>query len=273
MRKIYLQSKVGFELTPKGKVALQVLAKAETDRISRQLQEAIHQERKAKLRSGIVKKIKSIEAGWQSYQFPDKKVIGNIEQESEEFLEATKEVAKRQPKCQINPQNYDAEFLKFKSQIDDLTGKNNSLLKEVNNYAKIKGDQLSILADVESIQKTIKKFELMAEATVQVSQLKNSFCNLKLIQSQLESYDKEQLTRLEHLKIQLNDDCKLLDVLKKSTHEFTPIKREILAEKTSEHSDAEGLTIKDGHKKIGSPLVEKCSKCGAKRKLTTVDFG
>jgi len=82
VRKIYLQSKVGFELTPKGKVALQVLAKAETDRISRQLQEAIHQERKAKLRSGIVKKIKSIEAGWQSYQFPDKKVIGNIEQES-----------------------------------------------------------------------------------------------------------------------------------------------------------------------------------------------
>ncbi len=175
--------------------------------------------------------------------------------------------------CQINPQNYDAEFLKFKSQIEDLTRKNNSLLKEVNNYAKIKGDQVSLLADVESIQKTIEKFQLMTEATLQVSQLKNSLCNLKLILSQLESYDKEQLTRVEHLKIQLSDNCTLLEVLKKSTHEFSPIKKEILAEKTSEHSDAEGLTIKDVHKKIGSPLVEKCSKCGAKRKLTTVDFG
>ena len=48
IRKVYLQSNIGFELTPRGKAAIEGLAKAETDRITRQLQEAIHQERKAK---------------------------------------------------------------------------------------------------------------------------------------------------------------------------------------------------------------------------------
>jgi Mn-dependent DtxR family transcriptional regulator len=58
IRKIYLQGKVGFELTPRGKLAIEVLAKAETARITKQLQEAIYQEQKAKLRSGTVNKIR-----------------------------------------------------------------------------------------------------------------------------------------------------------------------------------------------------------------------
>ena len=110
IRKIYLQGKVGFELTPKGKSAIEVLAKAETARITRQLQEAIHQERKAKLRSSAVKKMKSIEDEWQNYQIPDRKLIDEIEQEATKFLAATKEIADKQPFCHLDPQNYDQEF-------------------------------------------------------------------------------------------------------------------------------------------------------------------
>jgi len=136
IRKVYLQGKVGFELTPRGKAEIQVLAKAETARITRQLQEAIHQERKAKLRSGTVNKMKSIEDEWQNYQMPDRKLIDEIEQEATKFLTATKEIEDKQPLCHIDPQNYDQEFSQYKLQIENLTEQNNKLTKVVNNYAK-----------------------------------------------------------------------------------------------------------------------------------------
>ena len=92
IRKVYSQGKVGFELTPRGKSAIEALAKAETDRITRQLQEAIQQERKAKLRLGAINKMKSIEDKWQNYQMPDGKLIAKIEQEVKKFLASTKEI-------------------------------------------------------------------------------------------------------------------------------------------------------------------------------------
>src|SRR5208283_3053061 len=89
IRKVYFQGRVGFELTPRGKTAIEVLAKAETARVTRQLQEAIHKERKAKLRSGTINKMKSIEDKWQNYQILDKKMIDKIEQEATKFLAET----------------------------------------------------------------------------------------------------------------------------------------------------------------------------------------
>ncbi len=272
IRKVYLQGKVGFELTPKGKSALEVLAKAETARITRQLQEAIHQERKAKLRSGIVNKMKSIEDKWQNYQMPDSKLIDKIAQEAKIFLVETKEVENKQPLCHVDPQSYDQHFLQYKPQIENLTKQNNNLTKAVNNYAKIKNYLQSISADIESIDKTINKYEPIAEATAQVSQLKTSLDRLKSIQSQLENFDRTQLTQFEELKTQLEDNSKLLEILKRPTHEFTPIKRESLAEKTIRYPDPEG-PIKYGHKTTGYPLVEKCSKCGTERRLIPVDIG
>ena len=272
IRKVYLQGRVGFELTPRGKSAIEVLAKAETARITRQLQEAIHQERKAKLRSGTVNKMKSIEDEWQNYQMPDRKLIDEIEQEATKFLAATKEIEDKQPLCHIDPQNYDQEFSRYKPQIEKLTEQNNNLTKAVNNYAKIKNYLLSISADIEGFNKTINKYEPITEATAQVSQLKTSLCRLKSIQSQLENFDKDQLSQFEELKTQLGDDSRLLEILKRPTHEFTPIKRESLAEKTTRYPDPEG-PIKYGRKTSGYPLVEKCSKCGTKRRLTPVDIG
>ena len=272
IRKVYLQGKVGFELTPRGKSAIEVLAKAETARITRQLQEAIHQERKAKLRSGTVKKIKSIEDEWQNYQMPNRKLIDEIEKETTKFLAATKEIEDKQPLCHKDPQNYDQEFSQYKPQIEILTEQNNNLTKAINNYAKIKNYLLSISADFININKTIKKYEPIAEAAAQVSQLKTSLCRLKSIQSQLENFDKDQLSQFEELKIQLGDNSRLLEILKKPTHEFTPMKRESLAKKTIRYPDPEG-PIKYDHKTSGYPLVEKCSKCGTKRRSTSVDIG
>ena len=272
IRKFYLQGKVGFELTPRGKSAIEVLAKAETARITRQLQEAIHTERKAKLRSGTVNKMKLIEGEWQNYQMPDRKLIDEIEQEAIKFLAATKEIVDKQPLCHLDPQNYDQEFSQYKPQIENLTIQNNNLTKEVNNYAKIKNYLLSISADIESINKAINRYEPIAEATAQVSQLKTSLCRLKSIQSQLENFDKAQLSRFEELKTQLGDKSRLLETLKKPTHEFTPIKRESLAEKATRYPDPEG-PIKYDRKTSGSPLEEKCSKCGIKRRSTSVDIG
>ena len=272
IRKVYLQGKVGFELTPRGKSAIEVLAKAETARITRQLQEAIHQERKAKLRSGTVNKMKSIEDEWQNYQMPDRKLIDEIEQEATKFLAATKEIEARQPLCHVDPQNYDQEFSQYKPQIENLTEQNNHLTKAVNNYAKTKNYLTSISADIESINKTINKYEPIAEATAQVSQLKTSLCRLKSIQSQLENFDKAQLSRFEELKTQLGDNSRLLEILKKPTHEFTPIKRESLAEKAPWYPDPE-CPIKYGRKTSGYPVVEKCSKCGTKRRPTPFDIG
>ena len=226
IRKVYLQGKVGFELTPRGKSAIEALAKAETARITRQLQEAIHQERKAKLRSGTVNKMKSIEDKWQNYQMPDRKLIDKIEQEATKFLAATKEIEGKQPLCHVDPQNYDQQFSQYKPQIENLTEQNNNLTKAVNNYAKIKNYLQSISADIESINKTINKYEPIAEAKAQVSQLKASLGRLKSIQSQLENFDKDQLAQFEELKTQLGDNSRLLEILKRPTHEFTPIKRE-----------------------------------------------
>lgn len=271
IRKVYLQGKVGFELAPKGKSAIEVLAKAETARITRQLQEAIHQERKAKLRSSTVNKMKSIEYEWQNYQMPDRKLIDEIEQEAIKFLAATKEIEDKQPLCHIDPQNYDQEFSQYKPQIENLTEQNNNLTKAVNNYAKIKNYLLSISADIEGFNKTINKYEPIAEATVQVNQLETSLCRLKSIQSQLENFDKDQLSQFEELKTQLGDNSRLLESLKKPSHEFTPIKRESL-EKATLYPDPEG-PIKSGRKTSQYPLVEKCGKCGTKRRSTPVDMG
>jgi len=272
IRKVYLQGKVGFELTPRGNSAIEVLAKVQTACITRQLQEAIHQERKAKLRSSTVNKMKSIEGEWKNYQMPDKKLVDEIEQEAAKFLAATKEIEARQPLCHVDPQNYDQEFSQYKPQIENLTEQNNNLTKAVNNYAKIKNHLLSISADIESINKNINKYELIAEATAQVSQLKTSLSRLKPIQSQLENFDKDQLSKFEELKTQLEDNSRLIEMLKKPTHEFTPIKRESLAEKATRYPDPEG-PIRYDRKTSGSPLEEKCSKCGTKRRSTSVDIG
>ncbi|MGA3290639.1 MAG: hypothetical protein ABSD42_10420 [Candidatus Bathyarchaeia archaeon] len=272
IRKVYLQGRVGFELTPRGKSAIEVLAKAETARITRQLQEAIHQERKAKLRSATVNKMKSIEDKWQNYQMPDRKLIDKIEQEATKFLAATKEIEDKQPLCYIDPQNYDQKFSQYKPQIENLAEQNNNLTKAVNNYAKIKNYLLSMSADIENINKTINKYEPIAEATAQVNQLKTSVDRLKSIQSQLENFDRTQLAQFEELKTQLEENSRLLEILKRPTHEFTPIKRESLAEKTTLYPDPEGPS-KYRRQTSGYPLEEKCCKCGTKRKLIPVDLG
>lgn len=138
IRKIYQPGGVGFELTPKGKQAIDALAKAETARVTAQLQEAIQQERKAKLRSSAVSKTKLIEEAWKNYQIPERKQIDQIEQEATALLAATKEIAQKQPLCHINPQNYDQEFSQYKPQIEELAERNRNLTKETSNYAKIR---------------------------------------------------------------------------------------------------------------------------------------
>src|SRR5208283_211263 len=222
IRKVYLQGRVGFELTPRGKTAIEASAKAETARITRQLQEAIHQERKAKLRSGTVNKMKSIGDKWQNYQIPDRNLIDKIEQEATQFLAATKEIENQQPLCHIDPQNYDQKFSQYKPQIEKLAEQNKSLTKAVNNYAAIKNTLISISADIENINKTINKYKPITEATAQISQLKTSLGKLKSIQSQLENFDNDQLAKSEELKTQLEDNFRLLEILKRITHEFTP---------------------------------------------------
>ncbi len=271
IRKVYLQGKVGFELTPRGRSAIEVLAKAETARITRQLQEAIDQERKTKLRSNTVNKMKSIEYEWQKYQLPDRKLIDTIEHEAKKSLAATKEIKEKQPFCNVDPENYDQKFSEYKLQIENLTEQSNNLIRAVNNYAKIKDCLLSISADIESINKTINRFDPIAEAAAQVNQLKNSLLKLKSIQSQLQDFDKDQLAQFEELKTLLADNFRLLAILKRPAHEFTPIKREAL-EKIPLYPDPEG-PIKYGSKTSRYPLVEKCSKCGKERSATPVDIG
>ncbi len=272
IRKVYSQGKVGFELTPKGKAAIEIIAKTETARITRQLQEAISQERKAKLRSSAVKKMKSIEEEWQNYQIPDIKLVDEIEQEATKFLVATKEIAAKQPFCHLDPQNYDQEFSLYKPQIDGLIEQNSNLNRAVNNFAKIKNFLLSISVDVESINRAIRKYEPIQEAAVQVAQLKTSLFKLKTIQSQLENFDKAQLSRFEELKNKLGDNSRQLETLKKPTHEFSPIKKESFVEKTNQNPDPE-CPIKYDNKTSGYPSLEKCSKCGTKRKSTPVNIG
>jgi DNA-binding PadR family transcriptional regulator len=272
IRKIYQQGKVGFELTPKGKSALEALAKAETDRITKQLQDAIQQEQKAKQRMNAVKRIKSIEDEWQNYQTPDNKLMDNIEQEAMKLLSATKETKEKQPLCELNPQNYEEEFLQYKAQIEKLIGQNSSLTQIVDNYAKIKNDLQHISADTANAYRAINKYASLAEAIAQVNQLKTSLSKLKLIQAQLETFDMEQVTRFIEFRTLLRDNSRLLEILRKPTHEFEPIKIAASPEKTVQYFDTEG-PINDGYKTSGYPLMEKCSKCGVKRKSARVDIG
>ncbi len=272
IRKIYLQGKVGFELTPKGKASLEAIAKAETDRITKQLQEAIVLEQKAKLRINAVKKIKSIEKLWQNYKVPDKNLTEKTEQEAKQILGATKEIKEKQPLCNLISQNYEPEFAQYKKQVEILIEKNSRLTQNVNNYAKIKNDLATLSTDVKNTQNTIKKNETVAEAADQINQMTTSLNSLKSIQTQLSIFDSEQLERFTELSMQLRENSKLLECLKKQTHEFKPIKVATTAEKTAEYFDTEG-PINDGYKTSGYPLMEKCSKCGIKRKSTRVDIG
>jgi myosin heavy subunit len=272
IRKIYLQGKVGFELTPKGKASLEAIAKAETDRITKQLQEAIVLEQKAKLRLNAVKKIKSIEKLWQNYKVPDESLIDKTEQEATQILEATKEIKEKQPLCNLIFQKYDQEFVQFKTQVEKMFGQNSNLTQLVNNYAKIKNDLAAISADIKNAQNTIKKYETVTEAADQINQMRTSLNTLKSIQTQLSIFNTEQLERFIELSMQLRENSRLLDSLKKPTHEFKPIKVANIAEKTAEYFDTEG-PINDGYKTSGYPLMEKCSKCGVKRKSMRVDIG
>jgi predicted transcriptional regulator len=272
IRKIYFQGNMGFELTPKGKTAIEVLAKAETARITKQLQEAIHQERKARLRSGTMKKMMSTKEKWQNYQIPNKNLIDKIEQEAIKLFAATKQIAAKQPLCQLNPQNYDQEFTQYKLQIENLAEQNNYLTKVVNNYAQIKNYLLIISADIKNINKTVNKYEPIVEAAAQVSQLNAFLLSLKSIQSKLETFDEIQLCKFEELKTKLADNVRLLEILKKPTHEFKLIKREIFAEKATRYPDPEGHII-SSTKTSRYALEEKCSRCETKRKSTPVDIG
>ncbi len=272
IRKIYLQGNIGFELTPRGKQAIEDLAKAETERVTRQLQEAISRERKAKQRASAVSKMKSLEEEWQNYEMPDKKQIGGVEQEATKLLTATKEMADKQPSCTESPENYEQEFAQYKLQIEELAERNNKLTRQVSTYAKIRDHLSSISADSESINRALKKYGPIMEAAAQVNQLKAALCTLRSIQSQLENFDKAQLAKFEELKPQLADNAKLLETLNKPTHEFAPIKRESSAEKGTMYPDPE-CPIKYSNKASVYPLVEKCSKCGTKRKSTPVTIG
>jgi DNA-binding MarR family transcriptional regulator len=272
VRRIYLQGGVGFELTPRGKQAIEDLAKVETTRVTKQLQEAIQRERQAKLRLSVINKMISLEEKWQIYQIPDIKLIDEIEQKIIKLLAAVKEIDAKRPFCHINPQNYDQEFLQYKFQIERLAEQNRNLAQAVNKYAQIESCLTAISTDLESINKTINKYEVAAEAAAQVSKLKTVFCTLKSIQFQLDRFDKSQLSRFEELRVQLADNSRVLELVKKPTHEFTPVKRERITEKATRYPDPEG-PIKYERKTSGYPLEEKCSKCGAKRRSTPVDIG
>ena len=272
IRKVYLQGNVGFELTPRGKQALEVLAKAETERITRQLQESISQERKAKLRLSTVNKMKSLEEKWKNYQIPDIKQINEVEQEATKLLAVTKEISDKQPLCKKSPENYEQEFAQYKPQIESLTEQNNRINKAVSNYVRIKDYLSSMSANNESIKKSIKKYEPFPEAEAQVQQLKAAFFSVKSIQSQLENFDKTQLSRLEELRTKLVENSRLLESLKKPTHEFVPIKRDSSPEKGIMYPDPE-CPIKYSNKASVYPLMEKCGKCGTKRKSTPVTIG
>jgi DNA-binding MarR family transcriptional regulator len=272
IRKIYSQGKIGFELTPKGKSAIAVLAKAQTDRVTKQLQEAIQQERKTKLRTDTINKMTSVGDKWQNYQVPDTGLIAEIQREAAKLLEATKEIENKQPLCNTDPQNYDQKYTQYKLQIENLIKQNNYQTKSINNYSKIKENQLSISNDIEKISKIITKYEVIAEATIQVSQLKNTLDRLKTIDSLLENFDKKQLSQLEELKFKLTENSRLLENLKKPTHEFVPSRRESATGKLPLYPDPEG-PIKFERKANISSSEEKCGKCGTKRKLTPVDIG
>lgn len=269
IRKVSWQGKVIFELTPKGKSSIDALAKARTDLITKQLQDAIHLERKAKLRSSTINKVKSIADEWQNFQVPDRSQIDKTKREAARLLDATKEIKSKQPLCYENPQNYDQEFFNYKTQIEKLSEQNKNINKIVNSYAKIQNHQLSISAGIEKINKIINKYEPIAEVTVQINQLKTALDKLRSIQSQLGNYQKEELYQLEELNTKLAENSRTLDFLKRPTHEFMPIKKSF-AENTAWYSEGQ---IKYENKNSGYIVEEKCSKCGTKRKPKPINIG
>jgi predicted transcriptional regulator len=271
VRRIYFQGKVGFELTPKGKAALEALAKARADRITKQLQESISQQRKAKLRAGIVSKMLSLGEKWQSYIVPDKKLMSETEKQAITLLTLIKEVESKQPLCHVCLHNYDQEFVQYKSQIEKLIEQNSSLNKAISNYIKVKECQQLISSDIENVSKAINRYEPLPEVVAQVSQLKTALSTLTLIQAQLNDFDKDQLFKFEEFRSQLADHFRLLESLRKPTHEFRTIKRES-PDTPILYQDPEGPIIYN-RKTSTYPLEEKCSKCGTKRKATPVNIG
>jgi predicted RNase H-like nuclease (RuvC/YqgF family) len=202
---------------------------------------------------------------------PDRARMVEIEQEATKLLAATKETETQQPQCNVDPQNYDNQFSQYKPHVEKLAEQNSKLSKAVNNYAQIKNHLQTISADIENINKTINKNEPLPETKEQVNQLKNGVGKLQTIRAQLEAFDSAQLSKFEELKSQLGDNSKLLETLKKPTHEFAPTKRESSTEKEALYLDPEG-PVKFTRKTSGIPLVEKCSKCGATRKSTSVNI-
>ncbi len=271
VRRIYLQGKVGFELTPKGKDAIEALAKARADRITRQLQESISQQRKANLRTSIVNKMLLLGDKWQSYLVPDKKPISEIEKQTATFLMATKEIESKQPLCHVCLQNYDQEFMQYKPQVEKLIEQNSSLNKTISSYIKVKDCQQLISVDIENINKAINRYAPLTEAAAQVSQLKTTLSIFTLIQAQLNDFDKDQLSKFEELKNQLADNAKLLESLRKPTHEFRTIKSEN-PDTLILYQDPE-CPIKYDRKTSTYSLEEKCTKCGTKRKALPVNIG
>ncbi len=269
IREVGWQGKVVFELTPKGKSSIDALAKARTELITRQLQDAINLERKAKLRSSMINKMKSIADEWQNYQVPDRGLIDGTKREAVRLLGATKEIEVNQPLCSKDRQNYDQEFSKYKALLENLIEQNKNISKIVNNYSKIRNHQISISAGIEKISKTINKYEPIAGATNQISQLKTALDKLKSIQSQLENYQMDELSQFEELNAKLANNSRTLDFLKRPTHEFMPVKKSF-AENTTWYSEGQ---IKYENKTSGYLLEEKCSKCGIKRKPKPITIG
>ena len=269
VRQVSWQGKVVFELTPKGKSLIDSLAKARIDQITRQLQDAISLERKAKLRSNAINKVKSIAEEWQNFQVPDRSLIDETIRKSAQILGATKEIEDKQPLCNKNPQNYDQEFLSYKTQIENLSEQNKNINKIIDNFARIRNHQTSLSDAIEKINKTISKYESISEAADQIGQLKSALYKLKSIQTQLENYEKDELSQLEELNCKLSDNSKTLDFLKKPTHEFMPVKKS-LAENTTWYSEGQ---IKYENKTSGYLVEEKCSKCGIKRKPKPINIG
>jgi predicted transcriptional regulator len=272
IRKTYFQGRVGYEITPKGKAAIEALAKAETARVTKQLQESIHQERIAKVRSSTIKKILSAVDDWKSIQLPDKNLIEETAQEATKFLLIATEAEAKRPFCHILHESYNQEFSGYKAKIEELIEQSRGMVRTVNNFAKIK-DYLELVSkDVDSINRAIRKYEPIAEAEAQVNQLRIGLAILKSTQYQLQTFDTETLARFQDLKAQLADCSRILEGLKRPTHEFASIKKESSTENTVMYSDPE-CPIKYSYDKSGQPSLEKCSKCGIKRKSIPINIG
>ena len=224
------------------------------------------------MRTGILNKTLSLEDKWKNFQMPDKNQIESLEQEAAKIITETKNAQTKQPQCQTNPQGYDQEFQSYKTQIENLQKQNTATYKIANNYAQIKQAQIAIAEDIQKIGKTITKYEAEPDTASYVAKLKNSLSKLKEIQAQLETYPTEKLSRMDELKANIAENNKTLESLRKPTHEFAVIKRTIQTEKTLLYPDPELPMVHDRQTSRG-PMEEKCVKCGAKRKSTSVTIG